>query len=171
MSSSGERRDGARGADEEDEAVAAIAALFPAIYRRLHSRFDVARVGVQAAALLSHLEMAGPLTVGETAAHLDRAQSVVSAIVDALEERGLVARMRDARDRRRTLVWLTAEGRAFRARAAEVLSRERLGPAVAAMAPGDRRALVDGMRALVRAADATFAPEDRPESRKEGTTP
>ena len=78
--------------------------------------------------------------------------------MDGLERRKLVERMRDARDRRRTMVWLTEEGQAWRARAHEVLSRERLAEAVAAMSPGDQRALVDGMRALVAAADSTFAP-------------
>jgi hypothetical protein len=36
--------------------------------------------------VLSHLAVAGPLTVGEAAVHLGRAQSVVSEIVDALAE-------------------------------------------------------------------------------------
>jgi DNA-binding MarR family transcriptional regulator len=146
-------------APPNDEAIVeAVASLFPAIYRRLHSRFDVERVGVQAAALLDHLAIAGPLTIGEAAAHLGRAQSVLSEIVGALEARGLLERMRDARDRRRTLVWLTPKGREWRARAEDVLSRERLREAVAAMAPPDREALVAGMRALVLAADATYAP-------------
>jgi DNA-binding MarR family transcriptional regulator len=147
----------------------AVAELFPEIYRRLHSRFDTERVGQQAVALLDHLVMSGPLTVGEIARHLGRAQSVVSEIVDGLEQRKLVERMRDARDRRRTMVWLTEEGQAWRARAHEVLSRERLAEAVAAMPVGDRRALVDGMRALVAAADSTFATRPSEASQKKQT--
>lgn len=145
----------------DDDVADAVASLYPAIYRRLHSRFDVERVGVQAAALLDHLAMAGPLTIGEASAHLGRAQSVLSEIVGALESRGLVERMRDARDRRRSLVWLTAKGREWRARSEDVLSPERLRKAIAAMPPRDRQALVAGMRALVLAADATFAPGAR----------
>lgn len=39
--------------------------------------------------VLRHLAMSGPLTVGEMARHFGRAQSVVSEIVDGLEDKGL----------------------------------------------------------------------------------
>lgn len=108
-------------------------------------------------AVLHHLAAAGPLTVGEMAAHLERAQSVVSEMVDALEARGLLARMRDARDKRRVLVWLTDEAQAWLAEEREVLDRARVAAALSRMTPSDRAALLDGMRALVRAADEAAA--------------
>ena len=55
--------------------------------------------------------MAGPLTIGEAALHLERAQSVVSEIVSHLVQQGLLERESDPADRRRTLVWLTPAGR------------------------------------------------------------
>ena len=58
-------------------------------------------------AVLEHLAMAGPLTVGEAAGHLDRAQSVVSEIISHLELQGLLERESDPAYRRRTLAWLT----------------------------------------------------------------
>ena len=58
----------------------------------------------------SELTAKNTTVVSEAAAHLSRAQSVVSEIVDGLEDKGLLARMRDSRDRRRTLVWLTDAG-------------------------------------------------------------
>jgi DNA-binding MarR family transcriptional regulator len=54
--------------------------------------------------VLEHLALAGPLTVGEAAAHMNRAQSVVSEIVTHLERDGLLERQTDPGDRRRTLI-------------------------------------------------------------------
>ena len=64
--------------------------------------------------MLSHLALAGPLTVTEAAQHMNRAQPVMSEIVIGLERKRkrLVARVADARDRRRILVWLTEAGQA-----------------------------------------------------------
>lgn len=103
--------------------------------------------------------MSGPLTVGEAAQHLDRAQSVVSEIVDRLEAKGLLERLRDARDRRRVLVWLSEAGQAHLAREQQVLDVERLAAAAAALSPGERRGLVEGLRALVRAVDEPRPPK------------
>ncbi len=53
--------------------------LFREVYLAFHRR-DAPRGGMAGAsrAVLQHLVLAGPLTVGEMAVHLDRAQSVVS---------------------------------------------------------------------------------------------
>ena len=85
--------------------------LFPAVYLRFHRR-DGKRSDLAAASrsVLEHLTLTGPLTIGEMARHLDRAQSVTSEIVDHLERDHLLERMRDPKDRRRTLVWLTDAG-------------------------------------------------------------
>ncbi|MFT3913553.1 MAG: MarR family winged helix-turn-helix transcriptional regulator [Anaeromyxobacteraceae bacterium] len=140
--------------DDVGEAVEAVARLFPALYLRLHRRRPKGghRADGQMMATLTHLAHAGPLTVGEAAAHLDRAQSVVSELVDRLCAHGWAERMPDARDRRRTLVWLTPAGEAAIREEQEVLSRELLLAALARTAPADRRALVRGMAALVEAA-------------------
>jgi hypothetical protein len=71
--------------------------------------------------------MARPLTIGEAAAHLDRAQSVVSEIVSHLEDDGLLERERDPADRRRTLVWLTPAGQSALRRDREVLGLDLRG--------------------------------------------
>jgi DNA-binding MarR family transcriptional regulator len=77
----------------------------------------------------------------------------VSELVDRLVGRGLVERMRDARDRRRTLVWLTPQARELLERAPQVLSPEHLAEALGSMSSTERRDLVQGMRALVNGAD------------------
>ncbi len=95
------------------------------------------------------------MTVGECAKHFDRAQSVVSEIVDHLERDGWLARLRDEQDRRRTLVWLTDAGRARLVEEQEVLSKSALARAFDHMTAKERAQLLAGTRALIRAAKAT----------------
>jgi DNA-binding MarR family transcriptional regulator len=140
-----------------DDAAAAFCELFPAVYLRFCRRHDDAesrrtRLTPQQDAVLHHLTLSGPLTVGEMSRHFARAQSVVSEIVAGLEERGLLERMRDARDRRRTLVWLTDEARETLDRRREVLDPSRVALAMRALPPSRRKSLVAALRALVRAA-------------------
>src|SRR5258708_13983711 len=80
--------------------------------------------------------MAGPLTVGEAAAHLSRAQSVVSEIVTHLQRQGLLERENDPGDRRRTLIWLTSAGHEALPRDREVLATDLLAPALSPLPPG-----------------------------------
>jgi DNA-binding MarR family transcriptional regulator len=141
---------------------ASFAALFRAVYLTYHRR-DGPRSGLTGAsrAVLGHLAHTGPLTIGEAAVHLHRAQSVVSEIVDGLVGHGLLMRDRDPADRRRTLVWLTAAGTEALRRDGEVLAEETLAAAMARMAEADRRALLTGVAALLAAAPA-LTPEDGP---------
>lgn len=126
--------------------------LFPAVYLRFHRR-DAKRRELPGAsrAVLQHLTLSGPLTVGEMAKHLSRAQSVVSEIVEHLERDGWLERMRDPGDKRRSLVWLSDQGLALLEQDREVLSSELLTRAMARMAVSDRAALLRGMQALIAA--------------------
>lgn len=126
--------------------------LFPAVYLRFHRRDGKQReLPTASRSVLQHLTLTGPLTIGEMAKHLSRAQSVVSEIVDHLERDGLLERMRDPKDKRRTLVWLSDQGLSLLDREREVLSSELLARAMKHMKPADRSALLRGMRALVAA--------------------
>jgi DNA-binding MarR family transcriptional regulator len=126
--------------------------LFPAVYLRFHRRDGKQRELPGASrAVLHHLTLSGPLTIGEMAKHLSRAQSVVSEIVEHLERDGLLERMRDPQDKRRTLVWLSDKGLALLDREREVLSGELLTRAMTRMKPADRLALLRGMHALLAA--------------------
>jgi len=127
--------------------------LFGAAFLRFHRRAPKRSVWTpQGWAVLQHLELAGPLTVTEAAKHMNRAQSVMSEIVDGLERKGLLARMRDARDRRRRLVWLTDQGRAAMATEREVLCGERLGQAFSKLNSDVTANLLATLRMLVEAA-------------------
>ena len=137
----------------EDEATQ-FAGLFRAVYATYHRR-DGPRGGLTGAsrAVLEHLAMAGPLTIGEMAAHLDRAQSVVSDIVDQLSAKNLLLRERDPADRRRTLVWLTDDGLRTVAREREVLDVEHLARVFARLDPDETAAALTALRRLLTVHD------------------
>jgi DNA-binding MarR family transcriptional regulator len=127
------------------------AGLFPEIYLRFHRRDEKhSEVSGASRAVLTHLAMTGPLTVGEAAGHLQRAQSVVSDIISQLAGKGLLERWSDPRDRRRTLVWLTPAGLRFLERDRDVLSAELLAAAFTRMTDAERAALATGVAALLR---------------------
>jgi DNA-binding MarR family transcriptional regulator len=136
------------------------AELFGAIFLRFHRRGPKRSVWTpQGWAVLHHLEMAGPLTVTEAARHMDRAQSVMSEIIEGLARKGLLARMRDARDRRRTLVWLTDDGRAALASERQVLCLDRLAEACGRLGGNVRADLLRTLRALVEASAQLSPPQ------------
>jgi DNA-binding MarR family transcriptional regulator len=109
---------------DDEERAERFADRFRAVYLTFHRR-DGPRRQLQGAsrAVLEHLAMAGPLTTGEAAAHLNRAQSVISEIVSHLEGQGLLERESDPADRRRTLIWLTPAGHGALRQDREVLGR------------------------------------------------
>jgi DNA-binding MarR family transcriptional regulator len=135
---------------DELERAERFAARFRTVYLTFHRR-DGPRSQLAGAsrAVLEHLAMAGPLTVGEAAAHLSRAQSVVSEIVSHLQDQGLLERENDPADRRRTLIWLTPAGHDALRRDREVLGLDLLASAFARMPAGEADALIAGMQALV----------------------
>jgi DNA-binding MarR family transcriptional regulator len=137
----------------EAEQASEFAELFRTVYLTFHRR-DGPRSQLPNASLavLEHLALAGPLTIGEAAAHLRRAQSVVSEIVSHLERQGLLERESDPADRRRTLIWLTPAGQAARHRHHEVLSADLLAGALSRMPPDQASALIGALRALVQSA-------------------
>ncbi|MEO3794905.1 MarR family transcriptional regulator [Nonomuraea sp. B10E15] len=58
---------------------------------------------------LDLLQRLGPLTAGELAQHTGLAPATVSGLVDRLESRWLVRRVRDTKDRRRVIVEINPE--------------------------------------------------------------
>lgn len=126
--------------------------LFQQVYLTYHRR-DAKRGALEGAsrAVLTHLSMAGPLTVGELTHHLDRAQSVVSDIVTGLERKGLLERRSDPEDRRRTFVWLTEAGREVLSNDASVLGLPLLTSALQRMPAQSVSDLLAAMRGLVEA--------------------
>jgi len=140
-----------------------IGRLYPAVYRRFHvSRRPVGGSDLTPRMLgvLHHLSVGGPLTLGELATHLGLSKATATELVTRVEERGLVDRMRDERDRRRVYVWLTDLGRKRADAHARVLADDELLAAVDRMAPTDRESLINGLRALLAAAHAKEPKDD-----------
>ena len=166
------RRNPGRVSDDEERAER-FAERFRAVYLTFHRR-DGPRSQLQGASrAVEHLAMAGPLTIGEAAAHLDRAQSVISEIVSHLEGQGLLERERDPADRRRTLIWLTPAGHGALRRDREVLGLDLLARALGRVPPDQADGLIAGLQALVQAAgqldQLAHAPELDPTADPPGT--
>jgi DNA-binding MarR family transcriptional regulator len=93
-----------------DEVLVALRRIVRAI--DLHSRKLVQNYGVtapQALILKKLVELEG-VSVGELAKHVSLSQATVTDILDRLERRGLVHRMRSVSDRRRVVVKATPQG-------------------------------------------------------------
>ncbi|WP_169985331.1 MarR family winged helix-turn-helix transcriptional regulator [Microbispora sp. H10836] len=142
---------------EENAAVEEISRLYPAVHRRLRTsgRLLPGRdLTARMVSVLRHLMSYGPLTVGDLAGRLRLSRAATTELLDRVESRGLVARTRDQRDRRRVYVRITEAGRAAAAAGAGRDDAGRdddpLTAAVRTMTPQERQGLVDGLRALLR---------------------
>lgn len=140
-----------------------LCAAFPRLYERFHRRIpaDGYKPSPESLAVLRHLQGSGPLTVGEAQRHFARSQSAISEIFRRLEERGLLTRLADVRDRRRTLVWLSEAGQAELAAAESVLDPTLVRPALAALDPATVAGLLRGLEALLDTAPTRPVPDSR----------
>jgi DNA-binding MarR family transcriptional regulator len=131
------------------------------LYGQMWHRFSPSKQPIDGSGLtarmlevLRHLAASGPLTVGEQAVHLGIGRATATELIDRLEAKGLVARMRDERDQRRVFLWLTEEGRHRLAGLPERQGRDPFVAAVAALDIRTRRQIVNGLSKLLEAADA-----------------
>ncbi len=97
----------------------------------------------------------GPLPMNRLAELLDVSQASATGIVDRMEQRGLVARERDAEDRRIVRVVLTPQGDGLIASVASE-RRDKLVCLLDTLADEDAAALLQGMRAMRHAREALF---------------
>jgi DNA-binding MarR family transcriptional regulator len=162
-----------------EQAARRIARLFPEVYRRYHwaQRVKGADLPVTRRALevLQHLSASGPLTVGEQAEHLGLRRNSVSELLQRLEAKGLVARIRDERDERRVLVWLTEAGRAVVSRVGQVLAPDLIAETMATLSAAERAIVVRGFELLAAADEPSnpravpaIGPAGRPPATDEG---
>ncbi len=124
---------------------------FHQVFQRFHRRESphAYRPSRETLGVLQHLEQSGPMTVSEACNHFDRSQAAMSEIFQRMESRGLIERMSDERDRRRTLVWLTDTGKETTLRARQVLSIPLLTRAFEQLDEETRQAVLDGMVRLL----------------------
>jgi DNA-binding MarR family transcriptional regulator len=99
--------------------------------------------------LLVELLATGEVTQQQLAERLRLDKSRVSRLCSALERRHLLARQRDASNRRNLRVRITASGAAAATRLRQSW-HQRHERMLAALSPGERRALLLGLGALAR---------------------
>jgi DNA-binding MarR family transcriptional regulator len=151
----GVSRTGGESLEQRDEIIEAIIREMREIVAYLHRRspppllaWDLSMAQLK---VLFALACRGPLTVSEVAERLRISPPTASHLIERLTQLGLVTRREDERDRRRTLVGLTADGRV-------VLDQLRQGSEhtwrdlLSDVASEDLQALLRGLRALARAA-------------------
>jgi DNA-binding MarR family transcriptional regulator len=135
-----------------EQAAERVARLLPEVYRRYHwaNRVQGGDLPVTHRALevLQHLSASGPLTVGELAVHLGLRRNSVSELLQRLEGKGLVARIRDERDERRVLVWLTEAGRNVVSRIGRPAAPDLIAQTMASLSKEDRELAVRGLELL-----------------------
>ena len=123
--------------------------LYHLAVRRVRDKRE--RLSPETTAFLLHLAQGGPMSLGELSKHLSRAASTLSEMVDHLEAKSLVQRQPDEADRRRSLIWLTLEGRERLADALSVLDDDHLTRAAARLEADDRQTLIQLMENLTQA--------------------
>jgi len=101
--------------------------LIPHIHRATHriglhiEELGDPRVNQAEAHVLAHLASAGEATIGQVHRAFGHKRSTLTSILDRLEERRLIVRTSDARDRRTFVITLTRSGRAAATRVVEHL--------------------------------------------------
>ena len=120
---------------------------------RLADRGTYGDVTISQFGVLEALYHLGPLCQGEIGAKLLRSGGNITLVVDNLETRGLVQRMRDARDRRAVTVSLTEAGRKL----------------IAGLFPEHVRAIVEEMSVLTADEQETLGRLCRKLGKKEQT--
>jgi DNA-binding MarR family transcriptional regulator len=139
-------------ADDERDSFAVVDALRRLVRElRESARIAQGRAQITGAQLFVLRAIVGRpgLSINELAEATMTHQSSVSVVVSRLVERGLVSRAPAPDDRRRMVVTATARGRAAH-KAAPAVVQEKLVDAVREMAPAQRRALAEGLVALVK---------------------
>jgi MarR family transcriptional regulator for hemolysin len=114
--------------------------LGSAITDAADDRLAAARLNGREYSILSILETDGPGSQAELARLLGKVPAMVVSAVDALEQRGFVARERDPSDRRRTRVVLTAAGRRALAHGNEIAD-ETVAANLPGLSPAELRQL------------------------------
>ena len=102
---------------------------------------------------LLHEPAASPWTLRRLATALNLEPATLVRTIDSLEQRGIVLRQRDTRDRRQVHLTLTAVGQEMQI-ASHAHFQTRLAHIFQAMSPDDRRALLAGLAAFAEAAQA-----------------
>jgi len=112
---------------------------------------------------MATITMHGPQPVGELGRRLGISEPAASLLVDKLEERGLAARTRDERDRRRTLVTATQAGDELATRLRQG-REEQTGRWLDALSDDELAGLLLGFQGLLRIVELEGAGAPAPQA-------
>jgi DNA-binding MarR family transcriptional regulator len=140
-----------------DRHVREVLDAYPRIYFACHTRHvrdpqSGQDLSAHQASILDHLDEVDPTSMSDLAAHMGVTAATMSLAVDRLEAKGYVRRDRDANDRRRVLVRVTADGVRVR-EAKSVLDPVRVEAVLAQLSAADRARALEGLALLARASN------------------
>jgi DNA-binding MarR family transcriptional regulator len=157
------------------DAVRAVMENYPRIYFACHTRHvkdpkTRRQVSAHQASILDHLDEAEPTALVDLARHMGVTVSTMSLNVERLVRRGYVRRTRDAEDRRRLRLLLTASGLRLR-EASSVLEPARVGAMLDELDADELARALKGLALLAQAAERRMArvAEERPSWRARRT--
>jgi len=139
----GHRAGGAAGSDGEDDLSRAITTTFFRVFQRMraHSTRRAADFDLTVAHVRALYELREPLSMRELAERLYLDPSNLTALVDRLEDLGLVERTTDAGDRRVKRLVLTPRGAEFSVEIIDAVFTE--SPVFKVLDPREQRRLLD----------------------------
>ncbi len=138
--------------DIGDQVIVALRRVIRAV--DLHSRTLVDTYGLTGPqALLLKALQRGSLAAGELAAQVSLSQATVTDILNRLEHRDLVKRLRDTGDRRRVLVEATAAGRALLSQSPPLL-QERFAQRFMQLQEWEQTLLLSSLQRIATMMDA-----------------
>jgi DNA-binding MarR family transcriptional regulator len=143
------------------DAVRQVMENYPRIYFACHTRHvkdpkTRRQVSAHQASILDHLDESDATALVELARHMGVTVSTMSLNVERLVRRGYVRRTRDAKDRRRLRLLLTAAGLRLR-EASTVLEPARVFAMLNELDADERKQALKGLALLADAADRRMA--------------
>ncbi|MFR0359236.1 MarR family winged helix-turn-helix transcriptional regulator [Streptomyces sediminimaris] len=121
--------------------------------RRMRHLYADGELAFPEISVLARLHTSGPCSQSELSNHEKLLPQALVPTLASLERRGFIVRGRDARDRRKTTITLTAAGTAALASQAQSVTQS-IGHALSnALAPDERAQLTAAMPLLARIAD------------------
>jgi len=145
--------------------VAQVLAFYPRIFFACHTRHvrdprTGRRLSAHQASILDHLDEVEPVALMHLARHMGVTPSTMSLHIERLVRRGYVLRARDARDRRRVRLLLSASGLRVR-EAKSVLDPQRVRAMLDELPAAQRGRAIAGLALLARAADGAMTRSSR----------
>jgi MarR family transcriptional regulator, organic hydroperoxide resistance regulator len=137
-----------------------VMANYPRIYFACHTRHvrdpkSRRKVSAHQVSILDHLDEQEPTALADLARHMGVTMSTMSLNVERLVRRGYVRRTRDAKDRRRLQLVLTAAGVHLR-EASTVLEPARVAAMLDELNSRERAQALAGLAMLARAAERSM---------------